>query len=162
MKSLYSLHVPSPVGELVLTASDHGLVGIWFAERGLPELDLVPSPDHPPLARSAVELAEYFAGERRVFTVPSEVTGTAFQQRVWSTVRSIPYGTTRTYREIATAVEKPAAVRAIGACNSRNRLPIVIPCHRVLGASGALVGYTGGTEAKRWLLEHERRVVERA
>ena len=107
------------------------------------------------------QLQEYFAGTRREFEVPYEPRGTTFQKQVWSALAAIPYGKTRSYRDIAAAVGNPGAVRAVGAANGKNPLWIILPCHRVVGADGSLTGYAGGLEMKRRLLELERSVLER-
>ncbi|HEX8153874.1 MAG TPA: methylated-DNA--[protein]-cysteine S-methyltransferase, partial [Thermoanaerobaculia bacterium] len=101
------------------------------------------------------QLAAYFRGELRAFDLPLAPSGTAFQQSVWSVLRSIPYGTTRTYLDVANAIGKPSACRAVGAANGANPLPIVVPCHRVIGTSGALTGFGGGIDVKRKLLALE-------
>ena len=107
------------------------------------------------LAGALTQLTEYFAGQRQVFDLPLDLRGTPFQQRVWQAVLVVPYGETRTYGQIAVAIGKPAAARAVGAANGRNPISIVVPCHRVIGASGSLTGYAGGLERKRLLLELE-------
>jgi methylated-DNA-[protein]-cysteine S-methyltransferase len=107
------------------------------------------------LARASLQLAEYFAGQRRGFDLPLAAGGTAFQQAVWQALREIPWGELRSYRDIACALQNPRAVRAVGAANGRNPLPIVVPCHRVIGANGSLTGFAGGLEAKKLLLELE-------
>lgn len=110
----------------------------------------------PPLLTQATrELREYFAGRRRVFTFPISMQGTPFQQEVWRALQSIPYGQTRTYRQIAAQIGHPKAARAVGMANHRNPLPIVIPCHRVIGADGTLTGYAGGLDTKKLLLRLE-------
>ena len=102
------------------------------------------------------QLAEYFAGDRTAFDLPLHPTGTAFQQRVWAALREIPYGETRSYGVQASAIGAPvSASRAVGTANGQNPISIIVPCHRVIGANGALVGYGGGLPAKRWLLGHE-------
>jgi len=101
------------------------------------------------------QIVEYLYGERREFDLPLDLRGTEFQRRVWSVVAGIPYGQTRTYAQIAQAIGKPLAVRAVGAANGANPLPLVVPCHRVLGADGSLTGYGGGLDVKRKLLEME-------
>lgn len=110
-------------------------------------------------ARARKELGEYCRGERTRFTLACELSGTAWQQAVWDAVRAIPFGETRTYGEIATRLGRPNAARAMGRANATNPLPIVVPCHRVVGASGSLTGYAGGVHIKQRLLEHEARVV---
>ena len=108
------------------------------------------------LAQAAREIGEYFAGRRRAFTVPTAAAGTPFQQAVWNALKKIPYGETRSYGEIARRIGHPRASRAVGQANNRNPLPIVVPCHRVIGTSGALTGYAGGLAVKVRLLELER------
>lgn len=111
----------------------------------------------PVLVETARQLAEYFAGERRVFELPLAPEGTAFQQLVWQALVKIPFGETRTYGQQAAAIRRPAASRAVGAANGKNPIGIIVPCHRVIGTNGTLTGYAGGLAMKRWLLEHERR-----
>lgn len=111
----------------------------------------------PVLALAAAQLAEYFDGARRDFDVPLAPRGTGFQRLVWRELAKIPYGETRSYGELARALGRPAASRAVGAANGRNPISILVPCHRVIAGSGALTGYAGGLAAKRWLLEHEAR-----
>jgi methylated-DNA-[protein]-cysteine S-methyltransferase len=107
------------------------------------------------LLAAADQLREYFAGHRRTFDLPLAPQGTGFQQRVWEALCRIPYGITRSYGEVAAAIGRPSASRAVGAANGKNPIWIIVPCHRVIGASGHLTGYAGGLEAKRWLLAHE-------
>lgn len=107
------------------------------------------------LLESATQLEEYFAGTRRVFELPLDLRGTPFQIRTWSALAEIPYGTTVSYGEQARRLDVPRAARAVGAANGSNPLPIVLPCHRVIGADGSLTGYGGGLDMKRWLLAHE-------
>ena len=126
----------------------------------------VPDGKHPPpvgvehatpiLRRTAQQLAEYFAGARTEFELELAPEGTPFQQLVWRALRAIPYGATVSYGHVANAIGRPAASRAVGAANGRNPIAIIVPCHRVIGASGALTGYGGGLPAKQFLLEHER------
>jgi methylated-DNA-[protein]-cysteine S-methyltransferase len=119
---------------------------------------------HPPgvMHETMRQLQAYFAGELKSFDVPLEIAGTDFQKRVWSALRTIPYGQTRSYSEIAAQIGAPRAVRAVGAANGRNPIPIIVPCHRVIGASGSLVGFGGGLEWKRLLLDLEATYVERS
>ncbi|PJI94793.1 methylated-DNA--[protein]-cysteine S-methyltransferase [Luteimicrobium subarcticum] len=153
--------VDSPVGPLTLVADDDALAGVFMTDqRHLPADDRfgerVAASDEPVLAAAASELAEYFAGEREEFDVPLAPRGTDFQQRVWARLREIPAGATTTYGTIAADLGlPPGASRAVGAAVGRNPIGIVVPCHRVVGASGALTGYAGGLERKVWLLEHE-------
>jgi len=108
------------------------------------------------LADAAIQLTEFFAGDRQEFALALKPVGTNFQQLVWSALRKIPFGETWTYGQLARAIGRPSASRAVGAANSKNPLSIIVPCHRVIGASGELTGYAGGMPAKRWLLDHER------
>ena len=142
--------IQSPVGPLTLTGTEDALTRLSFgggqAGAGSPS---------PALELAARELEEYFAGERRDFTVPLAAKGTAFQRLVWAEVLKIPYGTTATYGDIAARIGKSGAAMAVGQANSRNPIPILIPCHRVIGANGKLVGYTGGMHIKKTLLAVE-------
>ena len=160
MTELRHKDIESPLGLLRLIASREALVGIHFSDeagaRG-PELAR-PRDDHPSrrlLDRATSELAEYFAGERRRFTLPLAPEGTEFQRVVWAALRELEFGRTCSYAELARAIGRPSSVRAVGAANGRNPLPIVVPCHRVIGSDGSLTGYAGGLERKRWLLAHE-------
>lgn len=150
--------MPSPVGTLTLVANPQGLAAIlWPEERPgrVPLGDLAEAPDHPVLREAEAQLSAYFAGERTMFDLPLAPDGTDFQKQVWAELRAIPFGETRSYGQIARAIGRPAAVRAVGAANGRNPLSIVAPCHRVIGGDGRLTGFAGGLEAKRYLLAHE-------
>jgi methylated-DNA-[protein]-cysteine S-methyltransferase len=141
--------VDTPIGTLWLTRDEDGLSGIGFTgARPTRSTD-------PLLLEAADQLDAYFAGERERFDLPLSLHGTEFQRRVWAKVASIPYGTATTYGALAGALGRPTACRAVGAANGRNPLPIVIPCHRVVGVSGALTGYGGGLDRKRALLALE-------
>ena len=141
----------SPVGPLTLTAEGPALSSIRFGDAG-------EGASSPVLEQAAAELAEYFAGKRRAFSVPLAPQGTAFQRKVWATLEKVPYGETASYGQIAAKIGNPKASRAVGMANNRNPVPILIPCHRIVGADGALVGYGGGLEVKRALLDLEKRV----
>lgn len=157
--------IASPLGPLLLVASAEALRGVYFAgHRPAPRLpaELDRDDAQPILALAARELGEYLAGARCGFTVPLQPAGSAFQQAVWAALREIPYGETRSYRDLARRVGRPDAVRAVGAANGRNPLSIIVPCHRVIGAGGALTGYAGGIDNKRWLLALERGDAARA
>ena len=138
----------SPAGPLTLVERDGALVGLRFDA----EEDTDPS---PLLLRAREELEEYFAGRRREFDLPLSPHGTPFQRQVWQALRTIHYGSTCTYGQLAAAVGNPRAARAVGMANHRNPLPILIPCHRVIGSTGSLTGYAGGVERKRLLLSIE-------
>jgi AraC family transcriptional regulator of adaptative response/methylated-DNA-[protein]-cysteine methyltransferase len=156
----------SPLGPMIAVASEQGLCLLEFGDRRMLEsefadlqqrLDAVLLPGTNELTKAAVQqIGEYFAGTRKAFTVPLHAPGSAFQQRVWAALREIPFGGIRSYGEIAAAIGEPKAVRAVGTANGMNRLAILIPCHRVIGADGALTGYGGGLWRKDWLLRHEQ------
>ncbi len=149
--------IASPVGPLLIAADDHGLRAIEFPDNRHP----VPRDpdwregDNAVLQRVQAQLAEYFAGTRRHFDLPLSPRGTPFQLRTWQALRDIGFGDTISYAELARRIDKPAAVRAVGAANGRNPLPIVVPCHRVIGADGSLTGFGGGLPTKRFLLRLE-------
>jgi len=140
----------SPIGLLRLHANVQALLAMDFVTKGEPSAD--PS---PLLDEACHQLDDYFAGRRHHFDLPLAPTGTPFQQLVWQALRQIPYGETRSYRDIACQLGMPGAMRAVGGANNRNPLPLFIPCHRVIGANGRLVGYAGGLAVKEWLLSHE-------
>jgi methylated-DNA-[protein]-cysteine S-methyltransferase len=151
--------LPSPVGELKLVASDKGLAAIlWEIDRpGRVRLGpMVEDQHHPILVETERQLRDYFAGARQAFSVPLDFQGTAFQKQVWAALLAIPFGETRSYVEIARQLGRPTASRAVGAANGRNPISIIAPCHRVVGANGALTGFAGGLEVKALLLGLER------
>lgn len=143
----------SPLGPLTLVGRPGVLSGLRFPATGeaLDEADRAPGL----FADAAEQLDEYFEGRRRRFDLMLDLAGTPFQQRVWSALQSIPYGTTRSYTEVARAIDRPDRVRAVGAAVGRTPIPIIVPCHRVVGADGSLTGYGGGLHRKRALLDHE-------
>lgn len=150
-----SFCLTTPVGPVTVTATDEAVTAVRFGAAASAE-NLVEE-KLPPVLRQAVgELREYFAGTRRAFTLPLSPAGTPFQQQVWNALRGIPYGETRTYGQIAAQIGRPKACRAVGMANNRNPIAIVVPCHRVVGASGALVGYAAGLPVKETLLRLER------
>ncbi len=157
---LHRTTLDSPIGVLVLVASDAGLRAVlWPDERTgrVPLPDGIPDdPDHPVLVAATSQLDEWFAGDRTDFDLPLDPAGTAFQQAVWQALVAIPHGRTRTYGEVAeAAVGDRGKARAVGAAIGRNPLSIVVPCHRVVGADGSLTGFAGGLATKRRLLDHE-------
>ena len=143
---------PIPAVILTLTADDNNLLRIDFGSQR-PTNAIKKAT--PVLAVAAQQLEEYFHGLRRDFTIPLKASGTQFQQQVWQALIYIPYGMTYTYKELAETIGKPKASRAVGSACNRNPLPIVIPCHRVIGSSGSLTGYAGGLELKAMLLKME-------
>ncbi|HUR50948.1 MAG TPA: methylated-DNA--[protein]-cysteine S-methyltransferase [Mycobacteriales bacterium] len=156
-----SCTVGSPLGELLLLASPKGLAEVFLpSSKGVPATTDVP---HDPAAHclpeARTQLQAYFAGTLQAFDLPLDLTGSPFQLAVWQALTTIPFAETRSYGEIAALVGADPAVasRAVGLANGANPLAIVVPCHRVVGANGDLVGYAGGLHAKRWLLDHEAR-----
>jgi methylated-DNA-[protein]-cysteine S-methyltransferase len=150
----------SPVGALKLVASDAGLIAILWENddpRRVRLGTLIEDSDHPVLVEAERQLGAYFAGARKAFDLPLDFRGTDFQKSVWAALLAIPFGETRSYAEIARAIGRPTACRAVGAANGRNPISIVAPCHRVIGSAGALTGFAGGLEAKAHLLALEGR-----
>lgn len=154
------LTIDSPIGSLTLLADDDGLTGILFENEDRGELhfdlDEVPEkPDDPVLVKTAEQLAEYFAGDRRSFELPLHLEGNNFEREAWRALATIPYGQTISYGSQAEYIGRPGAFRAVGGANGRNPIPIVLPCHRVVGADGSLTGFGGGLDVKQWLLDLE-------
>lgn len=148
----------SPLGPMVLAALDGKLVGVWFdGQAHQPDTTHWPAvTGHPTLKQTKAQLADYFAGRRTTFELPLDLSaGTVFQQAVWRALLQIPRGVTQSYGALGAAMGNPAAVRAVGGAVGRNPLSIIVPCHRVIGASGALTGYAGGLERKIFLLQLE-------
>jgi len=158
METLFYWRASSPVGPLFLAASTKGLVRLEFdgRVRKLNPRTIQLHESKSALAPYIRELNDYFAGERREFSFPLDLRGTEFQLACWHALLEIPYGETRSYREIAEAIGHPHAYRAVGMSNNRNPVAIVVPCHRVIASSGSLCGYGGGLEIKRKLLDLER------
>lgn len=150
----------SPLGSLRLVAQGGALVAILWPDDApgrVPLGSVLADGEDALLDAAQRQLQEYFEGARRAFDLPLDFRGTAFQREVWAALCAIPYGETRSYADIARAIGRPAAVRAVGAANGRNPISIVAPCHRVIGSNGALTGFAGGLAAKTYLLELERR-----
>lgn len=175
MPTLYQTEIASPIGALLAVASDKGLCLLEFAEveerlnRHIKHLETrfqttpqittdATSADCLVLTRLKQQLEEYFAGTRKQFDLPLDYHGTAFQQQAWQALCAIPYGETRSYQEQAIAIGKPSAVRAIAGANNRNKLSIVVPCHRVIGKNGSMTGYGGELWRKQFLLELEQAI----
>jgi len=153
---MYYCYLDTPIGELLLAGDDDGLAMVGFPKgpmRRNPESDWIFN--EKPLTAARRQLREYFAGKRRSFELPLKLSGTNFQQSVLRALQEIPYGETVSYGDIARRIGRPRAVRAVGAANGRNPLPIVIPCHRVIGKSGDLTGFGGGLDTKEALLRLE-------
>ena len=147
--------VAAPFGDLLLRCADGVRLTRLELPPAQPPAGAVRDDDLPVLAAARTQLVEYFAGTRTTFDLPLAPTGTDFQQRVWAALRQIPYGATRSYGQIAIAIDAPGAARAVGSANHDNPLAIVVPCHRVVGANGSLVGFAGGLAQKRVLLDLE-------
>jgi O-6-methylguanine DNA methyltransferase len=154
-ETLYFSRISSPIGALVLIASDGALRRIEFGDRLPEEKRITWIESEERLALYASQLSEYFSGARREFEFPLDLRGTEFQQQCWRALLAIPYGETRSYSDIARAVGCSAGFRAVGQANHRNPIPIVVPCHRVIASNGELAGYGGGLQIKRALLKLE-------
>ena len=136
---------------LYLVATETHLINIQFTQ---PQKALLQTTEL--LSMASIQLDEYFQGKRTTFSLPFKLTGTPFQLAVWKELQNIPYGQTTSYKEIAQKINKPKAYRAVGMANNKNPLPIIIPCHRVIGSNGKLIGYAGGLKLKNYLLELEK------
>jgi methylated-DNA-[protein]-cysteine S-methyltransferase len=165
MQTLSYTTISSPVGNLILSASGKGLCGVWFensdfakrSQRMLAEGSLQEGSSHPLLRKAEQQLKEYFAGGRTAFDVKLDMRGTVFQIQAWRELQKIPYGKTISYGEQAARMGDAKKARAAGMANGRNPISIIVPCHRVIGASGALTGFGGGLSTKQYLLELEAR-----
>jgi methylated-DNA-[protein]-cysteine S-methyltransferase len=157
MTDLHRAYYHSPIGIIEISGNETGLTALNFVSRK----PAGAAPPHPSLQPAVVQLEEYFRGERSQFSIPLATGGTAFQQEVWRQLVRIPYGHTATYSELARAVGRPQAGRAVGQANHRNPISIIIPCHRVIGKDGSLIGYGGSLWRKEWLLAHERKWADR-
>jgi methylated-DNA-[protein]-cysteine S-methyltransferase len=149
----YWIELSTPVGPIVLYADDDAIT--WIDINGERAKPAGKSKPNAILKRAEKQMKEYFAGKRTQFDLPLAPSGTDFQMRVWKAMQKIPFGQVLTYGQLARVVNRPAASRAVGAACGRNPLPIVVPCHRVVGSTGSLTGFGGGLEMKQWLLEHE-------
>jgi methylated-DNA-[protein]-cysteine S-methyltransferase len=153
MEALYTTFYASPIGLVEISSTDKAITTVSFVD----QKEKSASDSLPDCLAACVEqLDEYFKGGRKNFMVPMLMEGTAFQQQVWQELNSIPFGKTTSYLTLARKLKNPNAIRAIGNTNSKNKLCILLPCHRVIGNDGSLVGYAGGVWRKRWLLEHEQ------
>lgn len=158
MDELAAAHIKTPIGTLQVAASDEGLVAVVFANeikrRYAQAKGSGAAQKH--LAQAIAALEDYFAGKRRDFSdLTLAPSGTEFQKRVWQALSKIPFGQTRSYGEIARIIDNPKGMRAVGLANGKNPIPVIVPCHRVIGANGTLTGFGGGLPTKKWLLEHE-------
>ena len=155
--TIFHVSMPSPVGPLLLAGDDDGLRRVEFHSQRHPMARAMEwrQGENDVLRDARAQLEEYFTGTRREFDLPLAPRGTEFQLDVWRCLQAIPYGETISYAELARRIDRPSAMRAVGAANGRNPLPIVVPCHRVIGADGSLTGFGGGLPTKRFLLELE-------
>ena len=149
------IYLESPIGLLEICGEDEWITSIYFVESAREEV--VPS---PAVEKCAQQLEEYFAGKRKEFDLPLRPEGTEFRQRVWNQLQLIPFGETISYHILAKQLGDPKCIRAAGSANGKNPVSIIIPCHRVIGSDGKLIGYAGGLWRKKWLLNHENSMVE--
>jgi methylated-DNA-[protein]-cysteine S-methyltransferase len=157
MSNRYTIDYQSPIGVLEMIGSLDHIYSIMFVDRD--EIQFTIQEETPKvLIECLKQIDEYFKGARQVFTFPYMLEGTEFQQTVWKSLANIPFGETGTYKELAIRIDNEKANRAVGHANARNKLSIVIPCHRIIGSSGKLTGYAGGLWRKEWLLQHEQEV----
>ncbi|MGE7934662.1 methylated-DNA--[protein]-cysteine S-methyltransferase [Viridibacillus arvi] len=155
MSNLYKLDYESPIGVLEIIGTDKAISSIMFSEKDRAVNNIQ---DKTPIVLENCyhQLDEYFKGDRREFTFPIKYEGTNFQKTVWNALTSIPYGKTVSYTDIAVLIGNEKAIRAVGNANGKNKMSIVIPCHRIIGSNGKLTGYAGGLWRKEWLLQHEK------
>jgi methylated-DNA-[protein]-cysteine S-methyltransferase len=159
----YYHSMPSPIGRMLLTATDAGLSGVFMQDhKGGPQPNAGWIQDDARLRNASAQLERYFEGTLREFDLTLDLQGTPFQLGVWNALRGVPYGCTASYRDLAASIGQVKAMRAVGAANGRNPISIIVPCHRVIGADGSLTGYGGGLPRKQFLLDHEARVLRGA
>ena len=156
MRSYYT-SMESPVGRIVLVSNDTHLKSLSFIN------ELIEEPDRLPeiLLRTVHQLSEYFAGTRSVFDLDIDPDGSGFQKQVWQQLLKVPYGSTKSYREVAVSLGSSLNTRAVGTANGKNPIAIIVPCHRIIGSDGKMVGYAGGLDRKKWLLLHEAQHTKR-
>lgn len=148
----YITYYHSPIGILQLEATEKAIIGVNFVEE-----ETRAAHTNALLDDCAKQLEEYFNGTRQRFSLPIDSKGTNFQQHVWQALQSIPYAHTQSYKDVAETLKHPKAVRAVGNANNKNKISVIVPCHRVVGSNGKLTGYAGGLWRKEWLLEHEKK-----
>lgn len=153
----YILCCETPIGKIVVVEEEDAIIGLYFREEDIREIRDIKEAKTPLLEEARKQLNEYFKGERKVFDLPFKLNGTEFQKKVWKALCHIPYGETFSYKDIAKSIGNENASRAVGNANNKNPLSIFIPCHRVIGANGKLVGYGGGLDIKIKLLELEKK-----
>jgi methylated-DNA-[protein]-cysteine S-methyltransferase len=152
MDRIYTTYYKSPIGYIQIKGNMNGIISLDFIDE---EEDFNIAENHECMGECIKQLDEYFKGTRQIFNLNLLIEGTDFRKKVWKKLIEIPYGETRSYLDIAKAIGNKNSVRAVGGANHNNRISIIIPCHRVIGSSGNLVGYGGGLWRKQWLLEHE-------
>lgn len=152
MKNIYFYE--TEIGKIGIAQNENAVTNIYFKNEAIPKD--IEEKETPLIKKTAMEIKEYLAGERKYFDIPIEPEGTEFQRSVWNALKNIPYGETRSYKDIAEAIGNPKAFRAVGMANNKNPIMIIIPCHRVIGASGSLIGYAGGLDVKEKLLKLEK------
>lgn len=157
----YFSYCSSPLGDMQIIEENNSLTHLNLSVNQILPADFpkgsITQKDTPLISSAKRQLDEYFQGKRKSFDLPLAPSGTQFQQKVWNALCTIPYGETRSYKEIAAQIQNPKGCRAVGMANNRNPIMIIIPCHRVIGSNGSLVGYAGGLDIKQWLLAHEKR-----
>lgn len=158
---IWFTEIATPIGAMLLVKTSRGLTHAYLDNLIPTKRDADWTRDVRAFAEESKQLDEYFDGKRKTFDLDLDPRGTPFQLRVWRALREVAYGRTATYGEIARAIGRPQAFRAVGATNAKNPIGIIVPCHRIIGSSGALVGYAGGMNRKRWLLDHETRYLRR-
>lgn len=156
MEALFQTFYPSPIGTLVVSATPAAIVSVLFSDEAPLQADSAAMPDC--LQACCGQLDEYFAGGRKNFDLPLASAGTLFQEQVWQQLGKIRFGQTLSYYDLSLQLGNPGAIRAVGSANGKNKLLLLRPCHRVIGAGGQLVGYAGGLWRKEWLLAHERKI----
>lgn len=157
MEEIFDQYISSPIGWLKISVTESALVSISFCED-----EEESSPDTPAMMETVIQqLTEYFEGTRLTFYLPLSPEGSEFQKKVWNLVAEVPFGSTASYLDIALRSGSEKNTRAVGLANGKNPIPIVIPCHRIIGSNGKLTGYAGGLDKKRWLLQHELRYSDR-
>ncbi len=166
-KMIKTTKINTPLGEMIAAATDEGICLLEFTEGKSLATDYeslaaifntqVKRGSNTHIRNLKKQLKEYFRGKRKDFALPLEIRGTEFQEEAWKELMKIPFGATSTYLKQAEAINKPGALRAVGHANASNRIAIIIPCHRVIGSDGTLIGYGGGLNKKKWLLEHEKK-----
>lgn len=149
---IYTAYYESPIGIVEIKSNEDAIIGIDFVDKIGKRDEMIPI-----LAEAYNQIDEYFKGKRKNFDLKLSIEGTEFQKKVWMELTKIPYGEVATYKDVAIRVGNEKAVRAVGNSNNKNKIAIILPCHRVIGSNGKLVGYAGGIHVKEWLLNHERK-----